>query len=41
MSMGMMMLPPMMISLPIKILFFVLADGWSMMIRGLVSSFSV
>ncbi|NCC51712.1 MAG: flagellar biosynthetic protein FliP [Spartobacteria bacterium] len=41
MSMGMMMLPPMMISLPIKILFFVLADGWTMMIRGLVSSFSV
>jgi len=41
MSMGMMMLPPMMISLPIKILFFVLADGWTMLIRGLVNSFSV
>jgi len=41
MSLGMMMLPPMMISLPLKLLFFVLADGWNLMIRGLVSSFSV
>jgi flagellar biosynthetic protein FliP len=39
MSLGMMMLPPMMISLPIKLLFFVLADGWNLFIRGLVSSF--
>ncbi len=39
MSLGMMMLPPMMISLPIKLLFFVLADGWNLTIRGLVSSF--
>lgn len=39
MSLGMMMLPPMMISLPIKILFFVLADGWTVMIRGLLASF--
>lgn len=40
MSLGMMMLPPMMISLPIKLLFFVLADGWALMIRGVVSSFA-
>ncbi len=39
MSLGMMMLPPMMISLPIKLLFFVLADGWTLLIRGVVSSF--
>jgi len=39
MSMGMMMLPPMMISLPIKLLFFVLADGWTLVVRGLVTSF--
>lgn len=39
MSLGMMMLPPMMISLPIKILFFVLADGWTVLIRGLLTSF--
>ncbi|HBA85818.1 MAG TPA: flagellar biosynthetic protein FliP [Verrucomicrobia bacterium] len=41
MSLGMMMLPPMMISLPIKLLFFVLADGWTLLIRGVVSSFSL
>jgi len=40
MSLGMMMLPPMMISLPIKLLFFVLADGWNILIRGIVSSFT-
>jgi len=39
MSMGMMMLPPMMISLPIKVLFFVLADGWNLVIDSLVRSF--
>ena len=39
MSLGMMMLPPMMVSLPIKILFFVLADGWTVLIRGLLASF--
>jgi flagellar biosynthetic protein FliP len=39
MSLGMMMLPPMMISLPIKILFFVLADGWTILIRGILASF--
>lgn len=40
MSLGMMMLPPMMVSLPLKLLFFVLADGWTVMIRSLVQSFS-
>jgi flagellar biosynthetic protein FliP len=39
MSMGMMMLPPMMISLPIKILFFILADGWTLLVRNLVMTF--
>jgi len=39
MSMGMLMLPPMMISLPFKILLFVLADGWHLVTRSLVSSF--
>ena len=39
MAMGMMMLPPMMISLPVKILVFVLADGWVLCMRGLVMSF--
>ncbi|HOD40870.1 MAG TPA: flagellar type III secretion system pore protein FliP [Candidatus Wallbacteria bacterium] len=40
MSMGMMMLPPAMISLPFKILIFVLADGWHLIIKSLVSSFA-
>jgi flagellar biosynthetic protein FliP len=39
MSMGMMMLPPTVISLPFKILFFVLIDGWNMLISGLVRSY--
>jgi flagellar biosynthesis protein FliP len=39
MSMGMMMLPPSIISLPFKILFFVLIDGWNLLIGGLVRSF--
>ena len=39
MSMGMMMLPPTTISLPFKILLFVLADGWSLVIGNLVKSF--
>jgi flagellar biosynthetic protein FliP len=38
-SMGMMMLPPVMISLPIKIILFVLVDGWTLVIRELVMSF--
>ena len=39
MSMGMMMLPPTVISLPFKILFFVLIDGWNLLIGGLIRSF--
>lgn len=39
MSMGMMMLSPMVISLPFKILFFVMVNGWSMMVTSLVNSF--
>ena len=39
MSMGMMMLPPTAISLPFKILFFVLIDGWNLMVGSLVRSF--
>ena len=38
MSMGMMMLPPMMISMPFKILLFVLVDGWSLVIGSVVRS---
>ncbi|MDR3076593.1 MAG: flagellar biosynthetic protein FliP, partial [Synergistaceae bacterium] len=41
MSMGMMMLPPSMISLPFKILIFVMADGWSLIIASLVTSFNM
>jgi len=39
MSMGMMMLPPAMISLPFKVLLFVLVDGWQLIIGSLVQSF--
>lgn len=39
MSMGMMMLPPTTISMPFKILLFVLADGWYLVIKGVVESF--
>lgn len=39
MSMGMMMLPPTTISLPFKILLFILADGWDLVIGGLVKTF--
>ncbi len=39
MSMGMMMLPPIIIALPFKIIFFVLVDGWYMVIGSLVRSF--
>jgi flagellar biosynthetic protein FliP len=38
MSMGMMMLPPSVIALPVKILFFVLVDGWSLLVGSLVRS---
>ncbi|MBE0491049.1 MAG: flagellar type III secretion system pore protein FliP [Sulfurospirillum sp.] len=39
MSMGMMMLPPVMISLPFKLLIFVLVDGWNLLVGNLVDSF--
>jgi flagellar biosynthetic protein FliP len=39
MSMGMMMLPPTAISLPFKILFFVLIDGWNLLVGSLIRSF--
>ena len=39
MSMGMMMLPPVMISLPFKILLFILVDGWALILTALVSSY--
>jgi len=39
MSMGMMMLPPVMISLPFKIIFFVLVDGWYLICGSLIQSF--
>ena len=38
-SMGMMMLPPIMVSLPLKILLFVLVDGWNILVGSLVRSF--
>jgi len=40
MSMGMMMLPPAMISLPFKIMLFVLVDGWKMLVESMVGSFN-
>ena len=39
MSLGMMMLPPVMISLPFKILIFIFVDGWNLIVLGLVNSF--
>ena len=39
MSMGMMMLPPVMVSLPFKLIFFVLVDGWALVVGSLVQSF--
>jgi flagellar biosynthetic protein FliP len=39
-SMGMMMLPPVIVSLPFKILLFVLVDGWYLIIGSLVGSFN-
>jgi flagellar biosynthetic protein FliP len=39
MSMGMMMMPPMTISLPLKLLLFVLVDGWSLVVQSLIRSF--
>ncbi|VVS90527.1 flagellar type III secretion system pore protein FliP [Desulfoluna spongiiphila] len=40
-SMGMMMLPPVMISLPFKLMLFVLVDGWNLIVGSLVKSFGV
>ena len=40
MSMGMMMLPPMMISLPFKLILFVLVDGWHLIVSSLVAGFN-
>lgn len=39
MSMGMMMLPPVMISMPFKILLFIMVDGWNLVIKALVTGF--
>ncbi|DAB36589.1 MAG TPA: flagellar biosynthetic protein FliP, partial [Sulfurospirillum cavolei] len=39
MAMGMMMLPPAMISLPFKLLIFVLVDGWNLLVGKMVESF--
>lgn len=41
MSMGMMMLPPMMLALPFKLIFFVLVDGWHLLVGSLVQSYSL
>lgn len=40
MSLGMIMVPPMTISMPIKVLVFVLVDGWSLVSESLISSFN-
>ena len=40
MSMGMMMLPPVMISMPFKILLFVIVDGWSLLFKTLITTFN-
>jgi flagellar biosynthetic protein FliP len=40
MSMGMMMLPPMMISLPFKLILFILLDGWNLVVETLLSTFA-
>jgi flagellar biosynthetic protein FliP len=40
MSMGMMMMPPTVISLPFKLLLFVLVDGWTLVVKSLVLSFN-
>jgi flagellar biosynthetic protein FliP len=40
MAMGMMMLPPVMISLPFKLLLFIMVDGWNLLVRSLIMSFS-
>ena len=40
MSMGMMMMPPVTISMPLKILLFVLVDGWNLIMQSLLESFA-
>ena len=37
--MGMMMLPPVLISLPFKLLLFVMVDGWALIVRALLASY--
>ena len=39
MALGMMMMPPVMVSLPFKLLLFVLVDGWALVITSLVASY--
>jgi flagellar biosynthetic protein FliP len=41
MAMGMMMLPPVLISLPFKLMLFVLVDGWQLIVGSIVRSFNV
>jgi len=41
MSMGMVMLPPVMISLPFKVMLFVIVDGWGLLVRSLILSFNM
>ena len=41
MSMGMMMMPPVVISMPFKLLLFVLVDGWYLVIQSVVKSFNI
>ena len=41
MSMGMMMMPPVVISMPFKLLLFVLVDGWYLVVQSLVNSFNI
>jgi flagellar biosynthetic protein FliP len=41
MSMGMMMLSPMMISMPFKLMLFVLVDGWTLIMGSLTGSFTI
>jgi flagellar biosynthetic protein FliP len=40
MSLGMMMLPPVSVSLPFKLLLFVLVDGWGLIINSLITSYN-
>ena len=40
MALGMMMLPPVVVTLPFKILVFVLVDGWVLLMQGLVASYA-